>query len=350
MFVIRPGEVLLIRKLRGLGAGKINAPGGRLEPGETLVEAAMRETREEVGVTPRAPRLRGELRFEFVDGYRLECHVFSADDCDGEARPSDEAIPIWTPLWQIPYREMWADDALWVPLMLSGRTPFSGRFVFAGDALLDHALTANDPAQALFARLDALGIAHETRAHAPVFTVEQARREWPSGGDDAGLRQAGEASTEGLRQDGEASTEGLRQAGEASTEGLRQDGEAWTEGLHTKNLFVRNKKGRMWLVTLAAERPVDLKQLARTLDAGNLTFASPARLRQHLGVEPGSVTALAALNDPAGLVTVVLDAALAASPAVWCHPLTNDRTTRLSGSDLVRFLGATGHPPVMHAL
>jgi len=165
-----------------------------------------------------------------------------------------------------------------------------------------------------------------------------------------GLRQDGEASTEGLRQDGEAWTEGLRQDGEAWTEGLRQDGEAWTEGLHTKNLFVRNKKGRMWLVTLAAERPVDLKQLARTLDAGNLTFASPARLRQHLGVEPGSVTALAALNDPAGLVTVVLDAALAASPAVWCHPLTNDRTTRLSGSDLVRFLGATGHPPVMHAL
>ena len=86
LFVIRGGQALLIRKLRGLGAGKINAPGGRTEPGETLVETAIRETREEVGVTPIAPRLRGELRFQFVDGYRLQCHVFSADDCEGEAR------------------------------------------------------------------------------------------------------------------------------------------------------------------------------------------------------------------------------------------------------------------------
>ena len=300
MFVVRAGEVLLIRKLRGLGAGKINAPGGRREPGESLVEAAIRETREEVGVVPLAPRLRGELRFAFADGYHLECHVFSADDCEGEARASDEAIPMWTPVQEIPYAEMWADDRLWVPLMLSGRTPFSGRFVFEGDAMLEHALDAADPATPLFGRLDALGIAHDTHAHAPVFTVEHARRHRPPG-----------------------------------------------DGLHTKNLFVRNKKGRMWLVTLEAERPVDLKALARTLEAGNLSFASPERLRRHLGVEPGSVTPLAVMNDVAGDVTVVLDAELAASPVLWVHPLTNDRTTRLSGADLVRFLEATGHPPLV---
>ena len=97
-FVIQRGQVLLIRKLRGLGAGKINAPGGRLEPGESPAEAAVRESLEEVGVRPLAPRHRGELRFQFVDGYALHAHVFSADACEGEARPSDEAIPIWTPL------------------------------------------------------------------------------------------------------------------------------------------------------------------------------------------------------------------------------------------------------------
>ncbi len=299
MFVIRGGEVLLIRKLRGLGKGKINAPGGRQEAGETLLEAAVRETREEVGVVPLAPRLRGDLRFEFVDGYRLECHVFSADGCEGDARASDEAIPLWTPLASIPYGEMWADDALWLPLMLSGRTPFSGRFVFEGDLMHDHVLGAHDPAAALFARLDELAIEHLTHAHAPVFTVDEAKRNRPPGA-----------------------------------------------GLHTKNLFVRNKKGRMWLVTLEEDRPVDLKALGVQLGAGNLSFGSPERLRRHLGVEPGSVTPLAVMNDVAGDVTLVLDAALF-DQAVWCHPLTNDRTTRLSGVDLVRFCAATGHVPTV---
>jgi len=298
MFVIRGGQVLLIRKLRGLGAGKINAPGGRREAGESLLEAAVRETHEEVGVVPLAPRLRGELRFEFTDGYRLACHVFSADACEGEARPSPEAIPQWTPLSAIPYDEMWADDRLWLPLMLSGRTPLSGRFVFDGDAMLDHSIEAADPAVALFARLDTLGVAHETFAHAPVFTVDEAKRHRPAPG-----------------------------------------------GLHTKNLFVRNKKGRMWLVTLDEDRAVDLRALGDRIGAGNLSFASPERLRRHLGVEPGSVTPLAVMNDLASEVTLVLERALAESPVVWCHPLTNDRTIRLAGPDLVRFLTATGHAP-----
>lgn len=312
MFVIRGGEALLIRKLRGLGAGKMNAPGGRLEPGEAPVDAAIRETHEEVGVIPLEPRFRGRLRFAFIHrpnevapspelGYRLECHVYSADGFEGEVRASDEAIPMWVPLHAMPYDEMWADDRLWLPLMLSGRTPFDGRFVFEGEAMLDVVLEHHDPARALFARLDALAIAHETHQHPPVFTVEEARRHRPSG----------------------------------------------AHGLHTKNLFLRNKKGKMWLVTLEEERPVDLKALGQTLGAGNLSFASTPRLRTHLGVEAGSVTPLAILNDPRAEVTLVLDKALASAERVWCHPLTNDRATAISGPDLVRFAEALGHPPTL---
>ena len=143
LFVIRDGRALLIRKKRGLGAGKINAPGGRLEPGETPVACAIREVQEELGVTPVGARERGELRFQFTDGYALHCHVFQADDCVGEAVETDEAAPLWTPLDAIPYGEMWADDALWLPVMLAGKT-FSGRFIFDGDAMLAHDLAVTD--------------------------------------------------------------------------------------------------------------------------------------------------------------------------------------------------------------
>lgn len=144
LFVIRGGRALLIRKKRGLGAGKINAPGGRLEPGEAPRDAAVREVREELGVTPLDPRERGELRFQFVDGYALECHVFSSDDCEGEPYETDEAVPLWTPLDAIPYAEMWQDDALWMPLLLAGKW-FSGRFVFDGDRMLAYEIVVRDP-------------------------------------------------------------------------------------------------------------------------------------------------------------------------------------------------------------
>jgi 8-oxo-dGTP diphosphatase len=135
LFVIRGGQILLIRKKRGLGAGKINGPGGRIDPGETPLEAAIREVEEELCVTPTGVRGCGELRFQFLDGLSLHGYVFTATDCDGEPRETEEATPLWTQIDSIPYDEMWADDRLWFPLMLAG-TRFDGRFLFDGDRML----------------------------------------------------------------------------------------------------------------------------------------------------------------------------------------------------------------------
>lgn len=134
-FVIRDGLILLILKKRGLGAGKINGPGGRIEIGESAIEAAVRETQEELGVTPLDVQERGVLHFQFTDGYALHCTVFSATDCEGEAVETDEAVPRWTPLGEIPFREMWADDQFWLPGMINGGH-FRGYFHFDGEKML----------------------------------------------------------------------------------------------------------------------------------------------------------------------------------------------------------------------
>jgi len=139
VFVIRDGRILLIRKKRGLGAGKINGPGGRLEPGETAEACAVREVQEELCVTPLELEKLGEMRFQFVDGYSIHVHVYRAEDWVGKPTETDEAVPLWFGLDHIPYDEMWEDDRLWLPLVLERRR-FSGRFVFEGDAMLDHAL------------------------------------------------------------------------------------------------------------------------------------------------------------------------------------------------------------------
>ena len=138
-FVIKDEQILLIRKKRGLGAGKINGPGGRLEPGETLLECAIREVQEELCITPVNPEFCGESLFQFTDGYSIHVHTYMAKDFTGSPEETDEAIPLWFSLDQIPYEEMWADDIVWIPEMLKGNT-FKGRYLFDGDRMLDHHL------------------------------------------------------------------------------------------------------------------------------------------------------------------------------------------------------------------
>ncbi len=142
LFVIRNGMMLLIHKKRGLGAGKINGPGGRIDHGEAPRDAAVREVQEELKVTPLDVRSCGELSFQFVDGYAIHAHVFAAEDCDGEPQETDEATPLWVPVDAIPYDQMWEDDPYWMPLMLERRL-FRGRFLFDGDTMLGHRLVVD---------------------------------------------------------------------------------------------------------------------------------------------------------------------------------------------------------------
>jgi 8-oxo-dGTP diphosphatase len=139
LFVLESDRVLLMHKKRGLGAGKINAPGGRLEPGETAEQGAVREVQEELRVTPTGLSKHGELSFQFTAGYSIFVHVFLANGYQGTPEETSEARPLWTPLNAIPYERMWADDSLWVPLLLARRC-FCGRFLFNDEQMLDHQL------------------------------------------------------------------------------------------------------------------------------------------------------------------------------------------------------------------
>jgi len=139
MFVIRNDEVLLIRKKRGLGAGKMNGPGGRIEQGETPLQCAIRETEEELCITPSQIRAAGELFFHAEDMPRIHAFVYIAMAFSGQPTETDEAVPHWTPLTQIPYDEMWEDDHLWLDAALSGQS-VRGWFSFVNESLLDYRL------------------------------------------------------------------------------------------------------------------------------------------------------------------------------------------------------------------
>lgn len=130
-----PDDVLLIRKKRGLGAGKINAPGGKLEDGETPQHTAIRETEEEVGLRPEDPAHHGTLRFAFTDGYRLEVSVFVAYTWSGVLTETDEAVPFWVTEEKIPFHEMWEDDAFWLPEILGGSS-VEAEMLFDEDRML----------------------------------------------------------------------------------------------------------------------------------------------------------------------------------------------------------------------
>ena len=135
-FIRRDDKLLLMVKKRGLGAGKINAPGGRIEAGESPLEAAIRETEEEIQVRPESPVLSAELSFVFTDGYSLHVYVFLSSDFAGTPAATAEADPFWCNVEEIPFDRMWEDDRHWLPKMLAGEHPI-GRFIFEGDKMLD---------------------------------------------------------------------------------------------------------------------------------------------------------------------------------------------------------------------
>ena len=163
-----------------------------------------------------------------------------------------------------------------------------------------HLVDGSEPAKPedLFRRLSDLGIDIKTIEHPPVFTVDEAKA--------------------------------LR--GEIS-------------GCHTKNLFLRNKKGTMWLFVCPEDRSIDLKSLGAQIGGGRLSFGSANRLMKHLGVIPGAVSPLAIINDKARKVRVVLDRAILASDVLNFHPLDNAKTTAIQPDDFVRFLEAEHHSP-----
>ncbi|NVK30905.1 MAG: prolyl-tRNA synthetase associated domain-containing protein [Gammaproteobacteria bacterium] len=118
----------------------------------------------------------------------------------------------------------------------------------------------------------------------------------------------------------------------------------WVGGF-VKNLFLRNKKGQMWVVVLEQDRHIDLKSLAKRLGiSGGLSFASTERMMQYLGVVPGSVTALAVLNDKSVAVSVVIDQSLLAFENIYVHPCRNDQTLKMATADLLELLARYGHP------
>lgn len=135
MFIRVGDEVLLIEKQRGIGAGKVNGPGGKIDPGETPLECAIRETQEELCVTATGVKKMGELFFAMSDMPDIHCHVFAADGFEGTPTSTPEAIPLWTHVDEIPYERMWDDDRYWLGEMLAGQT-FRGRFVFDKEEIL----------------------------------------------------------------------------------------------------------------------------------------------------------------------------------------------------------------------
>ncbi|NJO67533.1 MAG: prolyl-tRNA synthetase associated domain-containing protein [Rhodospirillales bacterium] len=116
-------------------------------------------------------------------------------------------------------------------------------------------------------------------------------------------------------------------------------------GAHTKNLFLKDKKGGLWLVVALEDRQIDLKALRTLLGAPALSFARPDVMRSVLGIEPGSVTPFAVINDRQRLVTVILDAQMMTMDPLNFHPLENTATTAISPAALHRFLDALDHPP-----
>jgi 8-oxo-dGTP diphosphatase len=140
VFVIEDGKILLIDKKTGLGKGKINGPGGKVEKGEAPEACAIRECQEELSITVSDLQYCGQHRFQFVDGYSIHVWVYKTEKFDGTPTESVEAKPLWVSLDEIPYNRMWEDDKIWLPMLLRGER-FQGRWIFDGDSMLDYELS-----------------------------------------------------------------------------------------------------------------------------------------------------------------------------------------------------------------
>ncbi len=131
-FPVADGEILLIEKKRGVGAGLYNGPGGKIEPGETPREAAHREVREEIRTSVPELTKMGELGFVMDGDPFMYVHVYRAPGIEGTPAETPEARPEWFAIEDIPYDQMWPDDRYWLPMLLNGTT-FEGQFVFGKD-------------------------------------------------------------------------------------------------------------------------------------------------------------------------------------------------------------------------
>ncbi len=152
----------------------------------------------------------------------------------------------------------------------------------------------------LFALFDRLGIEHSTIDHPPFFTVEEGR--------------------------------------------------PWHDkiaGLHCKNLFIKDRKGGLWLVVMPADKRADLGRLEKALGASRFSFARPDLLQEVLALTPGSVTPFGLINDALRRVTVILDHQMLDSEWINLHPLHNAASTTLRSADLLRFIRALGYEPII---
>ena len=129
--------------------------------------------------------------------------------------------------------------------------------------------------------------------------------------------------------------------------GEGEDVKAAIPGAHTKNLFLKDAKGRLWLISAADRALIDLKRLHLVIGSARLSFGAAELMGETLGVTPGSVTAFALINDPQHRVRFVLDQALAQAPRVNFHPLTNTATTSIDQRGFRRFLAAVGVEPMV---
>ena len=161
-------------------------------------------------------------------------------------------------------------------------------------------MSADDRQAALFARFAELGVSVQTHRHPPLHTVEESRA------------HRGEIA-----------------------------------GGHCKNLFLKDRKGQLWLVVTLEERPVDLKNLHKRIGAARLSFGNAALLREALGVQPGAVTPFALINDAGLRVRVVLDSAMLEEAVLNYHPLRNDATCSISRDGLLAFIASCGHEPLI---